>query len=135
MTKLRNKKTGEIREAEAREDGIYMYDETTGQWYKYELPLLAEYWEYYKESKDDAMRVIDSFIQYVEEADDSFCCDESMQKFIEKLKAWERLKDKGFRFTDVEAGCRKIDFKMDASYYFVPECVQDDLDLLFGGEE
>jgi hypothetical protein len=45
--KLRNKKTGEIREAETREDGIYLWDELTEHWWKYELDLLAKGWEYY----------------------------------------------------------------------------------------
>ena len=49
--KLRNKATGEIKEAEARDDGIYLYSVETGQWFKYDLPLLAEYWEYYIEPK------------------------------------------------------------------------------------
>lgn len=50
--KLRNKETGEIKEAEARDDGIYLYSVETEQWFKYDLPLLAEYWEYYIESKE-----------------------------------------------------------------------------------
>ena len=50
--KLRNKKTGEIKPAEAREDGIYLYDVLTEQWYKYELDLLAKWWEYYEEPKE-----------------------------------------------------------------------------------
>lgn len=45
--KLRNKKTGEIRKAEAREDGIYLWDELTEHWWKYGLELLASGWEYY----------------------------------------------------------------------------------------
>lgn len=49
--KFKNKKTGEIKPAEAREDGIYLYDVLTEQWYKYELDLLAKWWEYYEEPK------------------------------------------------------------------------------------
>lgn len=45
--KLRNKETGEIRKAELREDGIYLWSEPTGDWWKYELELLASGWEYY----------------------------------------------------------------------------------------
>ena len=45
--KLRNKITSEIKEAEARDDGIYLYSAETEQWFKYDLPLLAECWEYY----------------------------------------------------------------------------------------
>ena len=54
--KLRNKKTGEIRKAEAREDGIYLWDELTGHWWKYELDLLASSWEYYVEPKEPLIK-------------------------------------------------------------------------------
>lgn len=54
--KLRNKKTGEIRKAEAREDGIYLWDELTGHWWKYELDLLASSWEYYAEPKEPLIK-------------------------------------------------------------------------------
>ena len=54
--KLRNKKTGEIKEAEARDDGIYLYYVETEQWFKYDLLLLAEYWEYYIEPKETMVR-------------------------------------------------------------------------------
>lgn len=52
--KLRNKATGEIREAEAREDGIYLKANWSdeGKWFKYELDLLAGGWEYYVEPKE-----------------------------------------------------------------------------------
>jgi hypothetical protein len=52
--KLRNKKTGEIRKAEAREDGIYIYDESG--WWKYDLDILAEFWEYYVEPKEPLIK-------------------------------------------------------------------------------
>ena len=47
--KLRNKKTGEIRKAEAREDGIYLWNDIDEIWWKYSLDLLASSWEYYVE--------------------------------------------------------------------------------------
>ena len=52
--KLRNKTTGEICEAEAREDGIYLKANWSdeGKWFKYELDLLAGGWEYYVEPKE-----------------------------------------------------------------------------------
>ena len=54
--KLRNKSTGEIRKAEAREDGIYLWDELTGQWWKYGLEVIARYWEYYVEPKEPLIK-------------------------------------------------------------------------------
>lgn len=75
--KLQNKETGEIRKGEAREDGIYLYDEITGQWYKYELDLLARGWKYYEEEAE---------------------------KVVEKLKAWKRLKQGGFHWNSWALG-------------------------------
>lgn len=54
--KLRNKDTMEIREAEAREDGIYLYDRVSDHWWKYELELLAGCWEYYIEPKEPLIK-------------------------------------------------------------------------------
>ena len=51
---------------------------------------------------------------------------------MEKLKAWERLRDKGFRFNN---------FVRDAIYFEISDkeiekdIVRKDLDLLFGGEK
>lgn len=52
--KFRNKTTGEICEAEAREDGIYLKANWSDEekWFKYELDLLAGGWEYYVEPKE-----------------------------------------------------------------------------------
>jgi hypothetical protein len=107
--KLRNKKTGEIRPAEAREDGIYLYDETTEQWYKYGLSLLAEYWEDVPEEPKEYWYIDTSMMEVtyntlgaesdVEEFNKQignyFETKEEAEKAVEKLKAWKRLKDKG----------------------------------------
>ena len=56
--KLRNKKTGEIVDAEAREDGIYVWDKLTLHLWKKSLEELAEEYEYYIKPyiKDDKIR-------------------------------------------------------------------------------
>lgn len=57
---------------------------------------------------------------------------EEAEKAMEKLKAWKRLKDKGFKFDN---------FVRNAIYYVLSDeeiekdDVLEDLDLLFGGEE
>lgn len=132
--KLRNKKTGKIKEIEPFVIGGYR-----------SLAELNEEWEDYEEPKEDYIRVITSFIHYVEEADDSFCCDESVKKFAEKLDAYRRLKEKGFKFIGVRALGKVIDFDMPESYHRVAFDRTDvnkdqldfykDLDLLFGDEE
>lgn len=54
--KLRNKVTGEIKKAEAREDGIYLWDDQTEHWWIYELDMLARGWEYYVEPKEPLIK-------------------------------------------------------------------------------
>lgn len=151
--KLRNKKTGEIRPAEAREDGIYLYDEITEQWYKYELSLLAEYWEYYAEPvycyfiQDDGRIGCDAVEPYNHKSKvekhksigNYFETKEEAEKAVEKLKAWKRLKDKGFRFDGYDVAhnsnsdlCGQLFYK--AGDYYIEE-VEKDLDICFGGEE
>lgn len=151
--KLKNKKTGEIKPAEAREDGIYLYDEITEQWYKYELDLLAKWWEYYEEPKDKGYWYIDDLCrmryssELLDEIDDRpnnwmirklcgnyFDSREEAEKAVEKLKAFKRLKDKGFRFEGWEMdGTIWFETKQDEQEWS-PK-YRDDLDLLFGGEE
>lgn len=81
--------------------------------------------------KDDYATLCDTAV----ELGIGFKTEEEAEKAVEKLKAWRRLKDKGFKFCGIKAGSRTISFGLNASYYFVPDMVQDDLDLLFGGEE
>lgn len=63
------------------------------------------------------------------------CTKEEAEEAVEKLEAWKRLKDKGFRFE----GWRTADLGAD-KYYFAITAESDDagkgdLDLLFGGKE
>lgn len=60
---------------------------------------------------------------------------EESEKAVEKLKAWTRLRDKGFRFAgwDTNYGHLRV------SFIFTKEAreieTETDLDLLFGGKE
>ena len=78
-------------------------------------------------------------IKEVKEFGNYFATKEEAEKVVEKLKAWKRLKDKGFRFkkweyapsTDSEPGYRiSIDAHTDKLVDYIK-----DLYLLFGGEE
>ena len=66
---------------------------------------------------------------------------EEAEKALEKLKAWKRLKDKGFRFYRWNKGSllkslpNTIEFACDDTEIWTWKDIQDDLDLLFGGEE
>ena len=129
--KLRNKKTGEIMQLSVKcENGgeLRTFDlntntdkpitlaELNAEWEDYEEP--KEYWhidcdgeieddEYEGTSFDKDCKAIGNYFETKEEA----------EKAVEKLKAWKRLKDKGFRFghwvTERDKKCGKVEFKCD----------------------
>ena len=146
--KLRNKKTGEVVD----------YNPTLERWngpikdikYYISLAEFNEEWEDYQETKEfwfiDYDGGIIPFNRNKETATDKlmksignyFETKEEAEKAVEKLKAWKRLKDKGFRFDGYEAGhnsnkelCGQAYFKA-GNFWFD---IKEDLHLLFGGEE
>ena len=132
--KLRNKKTGEIREIrEILIDGMFKVSS---------LAELSEEWEDYEEQKKywyltDAGCLCQTSIHNDKTAirkriGNYFETKEEAEKAVEKLKAWKRLKDKGFRL----GGWQFLDDKSGiwVCGNTVPNIV-DELDLLFGGEE
>lgn len=65
---------------------------------------------------------------------------EECERSIEKMKAWTRLKDKGFRFDGYDVAGRGGDDVICGQVYFKAgnynkEEIENDLYLLFGGEE
>lgn len=129
--KLINKATGSI---------IAMYnslDEINAEWKDYEEP--KGYWridcdgtishdrDEFDTPFDNACKSIGNYFETEEEA----------EKAVEKLKAWKRLKDKGFRFNrwtiPEEPKTPHIKLVIEAEMD-VPDSPYD-LDLLFGGEE
>ena len=170
--KLRNKKTGEIvdtgkKTLQVNSDGrrFMVLDKV------YEsLAQLNEEWEDYKEPKefyfiDQFMSVSKGVVDDVEyagrhnavnyakktsnnlkTAGNYFETREEAEKAVEKLKAWQRLKDKGFKFAGFSEG--KINFKLDEEYseftyngydegceWYTNSEVDNDLNTLFGREE
>lgn len=139
--KLRNKETGEIA---LFENAVDIHDRLVvstklGFVYYNSLAELNEDWEDYEEPKEDYKKVIDTIVRYVEESSSYWACDESVKKFVEKLKAWRRLKDKGFKFDEyIVAHNSNGDLCGQAFYKAGDYCIEDvekDLDLLFGGED
>jgi hypothetical protein len=136
--KLRNKKTGDI--------GVLNRSVSNNKYYvivcglplcgnsvlgEYDtLDALVQEWEDYEEPKgiQDVYNVKNSV--YIEMGSK-----EEAEEAVEKLKAWKRLKDKGFRFegwgTGGEYGST-ITFSDDIEYN--DETIAD-LDLLFRGEK
>lgn len=144
---LKNKKTGEIIEVESLDVdsptegivGIPSFDrkgsynslaELNAEWEDYEEP--KEYWYidpmvcgvYCTKIKKD-----EDLYDFNKQIGNYFLSREEAEKAVEKLKAWKRLKDKGFRFTGLNN---------ESIGYEIKELSGDfalDLDLLFNGGE
>lgn len=145
--KLRNKKTGEVYNA----CGIIFGESLEGlkktQWKT--LEEFNEDWEDYEEPKefwyiDDAGviqidQVLSSEINMRKSIGNYFETKEEAENAVEKLKAWKRLKDKGFEFHGHNAlGVGEITLSLDfedMDYEGEIGQLRHDLDLLFGGEE
>lgn len=148
--KLRNKKTGEIKDIEFNslvsgngdccalakgEPEIYVYNS---------LAELNEEWEDYEDdcygiTHFGQVRKIDKesdTIESMKEIGNYFETEEEAKKAVEKLKAWKRLKDKKFKFDGWENDHARTlgDFVIYASIKCIDDIIND-LNLLFGGEE
>lgn len=73
-------------------------------------------------------------ISWIKQIGNYFSSREEAEKAVEKLKAWQRLKDNGFEFDGWKQDERYWgDFIITATDQI--SCDDKDLDLLFGGEE
>lgn len=140
--KLRNKKTGEIREVKSFViDDLFTINS---------IDDLIEEWEDYKEVDERQYIISDDgdicpyMVDYINEGTDKgrkaignvFKTKQEAEKALEKLKAWKRLKDKGFRINKwftVVLGELQIEVEFDECCGISQEDKKD-LDLLFGGE-
>lgn len=150
--KLRNKKTGEIGAPRVEYQEFYI-DTENGRTYNYKsLQRMYEEWEdapeepkkHYeilgmgvvierKDAEDEIFRN-----QGQREIGNYFETKEEAEQAVEKLKAWKRLKDKGFRFV---GWCDSVNdnnpdmalFKLNEDAWDTDTC--EDLDTCFGGEE
>ena len=136
--KLRNKKTGEI--VEKYPDRFVINSGEQIRQYG-SLAELNEEWEDYEEPKEFYVVDLDGeilpsdfedkTIKKSKEFGNYFETKEEAEKAVEKLKAWKRLKDKGFRFIDHlerDSGQGMTRYEWDGYRD------KEDLDLLFGGE-
>lgn len=149
--KLRNKKTGEIGHFTStnwNEVALIIMDDNGVQLAKYSsLAGLNKEWEdvpeepkeyWYIDINGEIMsdNVEDDTVKVMREIGNYFDTREEAEKTVEKLKAFKRLKDKGFRidrWCNVSAGpYRPIWFYFEKDTAL--EDVKLDLDLLFGGE-
>lgn len=155
--KLRNKKTGEIVEPFGitcvNGRTFVQFDDGKGI-FKFEAHSLAELnaeWEDYKEPPKEYWYVNSDSLIYAtdcgkypdsdilrKEIGNYFETKEDAEKAVEKLKAWKRLKEAGFRFIDWSP-VDGISFKTSDEFFdsndLIPSYLRDDLDLLFSGED
>ena len=160
--KLRNKKTGEVGIVYLTDNGVEVaikaamwsneyssLAELNEDWEDYEEPKECDYWYIEADGKIlqchkptfinhllDGQKGIGNYFETKEEAEEA----------VEKLKAWKRLKDKGFRFKDWFYDVTYVlkDSQQDKEGWsnditINAKCSgkadEKDLDLLFGGEE
>lgn len=156
--KLKNKKTGEIVDTLCQENamgiafGIDHHDGDPIMVYYNSLAELNEEWEDYEEPKEywyiDTLEGQVCHYSYLPKEEDEgdkfnkqignyFETKEKAEKAVEKLKAWKRLKDKGFKFANkprYEYGEIRASIFDPTESYEEQTKYWDDLDLLFGGE-
>ena len=149
--KIRNKKTGEIATLTLStngEDMIIMGNDMLAHITKlselkdyedYEEPkehyFITEYGEVFSLNEYEGMNNVANPEDY-KSIGNYFETREEAEKAVEKLKAWKRLRDKGFSFEGYDDGY-KHDFNSGHIEFYVENDggVLKDLDLLFGGEE
>ena len=136
--RLRNKKTGQEGNFIINKDHFECVDLDLVPEYN-SLAELNEDWEDYEEPKGSALDLmILTLTNFIEnEPDEDKVNLEDCKQMLDRLKAWKRLRDKGFKFTYWNGGARQINFEIRSleNEYYIPRQICDDLDLLFGGEE
>lgn len=155
--KLRNKETGEIgwlycdHISVPKKMTVFSEDENLSapHWDYTSLAELNKEWEDVPESKGIIKvekSIVPTCVHIV------YATEEEAEKAVEKLEAWKRLKDKGFRFKKwesyeetsglsfpdrhiVNSYTAIFDFNKPCRKHEIENEVKADLDVLFGGEE
>lgn len=145
--KLRNKKTGEIVEISiiAKSDILNDREVVTDNGEPITLSELNEEWEDCEEPKvfyaienshgqivkhNDAL-----YCEHYKEIGNYFETKEEAERAVKKLKAWKRLRDKGFRFEEWVWNYRDAGAYLKIMPTVRDDGITNDLDLLFGGED
>ena len=115
--------------AELNEEWEDAPEEPKEYWYIEPNGVVAriDEWDCCTENDREVMKLIGNYFSSKEEA----------EKAVEKLKAWKRLKDKGFRFKCWYGGSKNIDWEITSleNETYIPRQICDDLDLLFSEED
>lgn len=151
--KLKNKKTGEIGTPRVEYQGFYVDTENEYTYYYKSLQRMYEEWKdvtedtkdfWYircggavKQNEDSSLEK--HHIDKHKEIGNYFSTREEAERAVRKLKAWKRLKDKGFKFElwDYDGGNHQERIRTGRILFRVKDYEENDkdLDLLFGGEE
>lgn len=144
--KLKNRKTGEIKEC------VVIAVDSNGYPNEYQvfekggsLAELNEEWKDYEEPKTfwaiswagepeeyDAKNTPEELKNMAKQINNYFETKEEAEKAMKKLEAWKRLKDKGFRLNAVVDTFFCLDIYMSGEPY---EAIKDDLKIVFGYEK
>lgn len=104
------------------------YEEPKKYWFidTFNKCVCSEWTEDWEDDREQYNELIGNYFETKEEAEQA----------VEKLKAYKRLKDKGFSFEGYDDGY-KHDFNSGHIEFYIKNDgdVLNDLDLLFGGEE
>ena len=146
--KLRNKKTGKIIDSKELLTDEFIIDlfSKDFNYFNSKINKIQDEWEDYEEPKEYfyiyANQVLKGECDGImedrfKEVGNYFNTKEEAEKAVEKLKAWKRLKDKGFsiyswdyEFDMVDKPAQTIILRASAV-----DSSNEDLDLLFGGKE
>ena len=140
--KLRNKKTGEIIDIykgqillhynQGKKTILFKSIEELEEWEDYEEP--KEYWFISTTGKAHRFEGEDeTYTPDRKQLGNYFETKEEAELAVRKLKAWKRLKDKGFRFNGWNGTKRGSNISYISELYY--EGCADDMDLLFSQED
>lgn len=137
--KLRNKKTGEINLGDLHLDDFNSLAELNEEWEDYDE---NKYYYAITSIKADAgitkmKNIHNDMTAFDKSIGNYFENREEAERAVEKLKAWKRLKDKGFKFDgytpDFEGFWAIYPNDTEGTWCLAED--KADLDLLFGGED
>ena len=148
--KLRNKKTGEIREARIVGEHLQLWVKVLDDWVDYDdIDYLAHYWERYEEPKEwwyidihgpHKVTNNDEYYQQVKAASKEignyFETKEEAEKAVEKLKALANLRKRGLKFNGWDSADRGLvgEFEIYCDAVNL-DGIEQELELVFGREE